>query len=343
VDSIVIALDAMGGDQGPAVVIAGAALALETDPGIQFQFYGEEGPIRAEITRYGILATSSYQIIHADRSVRGDEKPSVALRASKGTSMRAAIEAVEAGRAHAAVSAGNTGALMALAMAVLKTLPGIHRPALASIFPGVRSDTLVLDLGANVLVDSQNLVQFAILGAVYARLIKGVAQPRVALLNVGTEDTKGPDHVRAAATTLAKLNFPGIYAGFVEGTDFMRSVVDVIVCDGYVGNIALKTAEGVSKFTIEGIRNAINSDPLARLGGLLAAMALRRFKKRIDPRLYNGALLLGLGGVVVKSHGGADALAFSTAVLAAARMARAGYVARVESEFRVFLESGSTL
>jgi glycerol-3-phosphate acyltransferase PlsX len=257
--------------------------------------------------------------------------------------MRAAIEAVEAGRAHAAVSAGNTGALMALAMAVLKTLPGIHRPALASIFPGVRSDTLVLDLGANVLVDSQNLVQFAILGAVYARLIKGVAQPRVALLNVGTEDTKGPDHVRAAATTLAKLNFPGIYAGFVEGTDFMRSVVDVIVCDGYVGNIALKTAEGVSKFTIEGIRNAINSDPLARLGGLLAAMALRRFKKRIDPRLYNGALLLGLGGVVVKSHGGADALAFSTAVLAAARMARAGYVARVESEFRVFLESGSTL
>lgn len=339
---VVVALDAMGGDHGPGVVIPGAAMALAMDPGLQFIFFGEEGPIRAALATRG-LPSESYQIVHAERVIRGEDKPSAALRASKGTSMRAAIEAVESGRAHAAVSAGNTGALMALAMAVLKTLPGIHRPALASVFPGEHSDTMVLDLGANVLVDSDNLVQFAVLGAVYARLIKKVAMPRVGLLNVGTEDTKGPDHVRAAAASLAQLNFPGVYAGFVEGTDLMRSVVDVVVCDGYAGNIALKTAEGVSKFTIDGIKAAINSDLLAKIGGLLASPALRRFKKKIDPRLYNGALLLGLGGIAVKSHGGADALAFSTAVLAAARLARAGYVQSVAREITAILESGARI
>ncbi|MCK6418186.1 MAG: phosphate acyltransferase PlsX [Alphaproteobacteria bacterium] len=340
--SPVIALDAMGGDFGPSVVIPGAALALAQDPALQFIFFGEEGPIRQMIATHALPAPS-YHIVHAERVIRGDDKPSAALRASKGTSMRAAIEAVDTGRAQAVVSAGNTGALMALSMAVLKTLPGVHRPALASVFPGERCDTLVLDLGANVLVDSENLVQFAILGAVYAKLIKNVPTPRVGLLNVGTEETKGPDHVRAAAATLAHLNFHGVYAGFVEGTDLLRSAVDVIVCDGYAGNIALKTAEGVSKFTIEGIKAAINSDLMAKLGGLLAAPALRRFKKKIDPRLYNGALLLGLGGVAVKSHGGADALAFSSAVLAAARLARAGYVESVAREMNIILESGAQI
>jgi glycerol-3-phosphate acyltransferase PlsX len=333
----------MGGDHGPESVIPGAALVHTDFPDIRFLFFGDEVKIRALLERHPELLPVS-KIIHTDKIIRNDEKPSLALRASKGTSMRMAIEAVETGQAQAAVSSGNTGALMAVAKIVLRMLPGIHRPAIAGVFPSVSgSDTVMLDLGANVLVDAENLAQFAVLGSVFAKAHKSVAVPTVGLLNVGSEDTKGPEHVRAAAEILSKVDFPGHYHGFVEGTDITMGVVDVIVCDGYAGNIALKTAEGVSKLSGQLFKQAMTSDPLSMLGGMLAYFALKRFKKKIDPRLYNGGVFLGLGGLCVKSHGGCDALAFSSAVRLAVELARHGYTERVARDINHLLSQESFL
>ncbi len=244
--------------------------------------------------------------------------------------MRMAIEAVKNGDAHAVVSAGNTGALMAMAKIVLKTVPGIHRPAIASVMPGVHGDTVMLDLGANVLVDAEHLVQFALLGSIFARAHKKIDRPRVGLLNVGSEETKGPDHVRGAAEVLGKIDFPGDYIGFVEGDDITKGdKADVIVCDGYAGNIALKTAEGVGKMVKTFVTESFTSNPLAMLGGLFAYYSLKKLKKRMDPRLYNGGVFLGLNGLCIKSHGGTDALGFSSAVILAVRLARQGYIDQV--------------
>lgn len=323
-----IALDAMGGDHGPESVVPGAAMCLKQNPGLRFLLFGDEAVISPFLDQHPSLRDSS-EIIHTDKSIKGDEKPSIALRASKGSSMRMAIEAVQDGRADAVVSAGNTGALMAMAKIVLKAVPGIHRPALASVFPASTGTTIMLDLGANVLVDAENLAQFAVLGCAFASAHTGKAKPSVGLLNVGTEEAKGPDHVRAAADVLKTLEFPGTYHGFVEGTDITKGTVDVIVCDGYAGNIALKTAEGVGRFFGDGLKTTFKSGPLAMLGGLLAFGALKRFKNKVDPRLYNGGVFLGLNGICVKSHGGCDALAFSSAVNLSVDLARDGYVEKV--------------
>lgn len=331
VKSITIALDAMGGDFGPQVVVPGAAMALAEHPGLQFIFYGDEGRIKPILQKHPELQGVS-RIVHTDKYINSHDKPSSALRNGKGSSMRMAIEAVQEGHAEAVVSGGNTGSLMALAMVVLRTLPGIHRPALASTLPGVKGDTVMLDLGANVLVDSEALVHFALMGAIFAKSRKDIKVPTVGLLNVGTEDSKGPDHVRGAAGLLANLDFPGKYIGFVEGTDITASTVDVIVCDGYAGNIALKAVEGVGKMSSQFFKEAMSSSPMAILGSLFAYFALKRLKNRIDPRRYNGGVFLGLGGVCVKSHGGSDALGFSSAVLLAARLARQGYVKKVSEE-----------
>ena len=329
--NITIALDAMGGDHGAESVIPGAALSLKQNPDLKFLIFGDEGAIRAQIDGHADLLAAS-QIIHTEKKIEGGDKPSSALRASKGTSMRMAIEAVHDGEAQAVVSAGNTGALMALAKIVLKALPDIHRPAIASVFPGMHGRTIMLDLGANVLVDAENLAQFAVLGCAFARAYKGVEKPTFGLLNVGSEEMKGPDHVRAAAEILSNVDIAGRYTGFVEGDDIMKGAVDVIVCDGYAGNIALKTAEGVAKFAGENMKSAFKADPLAMLGALFASLALKRLKAKVDPRLYNGGVFLGLNGLCVKSHGGCDALAFSSAVNLAASLARDDYVARVGSE-----------
>ncbi len=245
---ITIAFDAMGGDYGPQSTIPGAHMVHKKNPNIRFMIFGDQNKIYPLLSRYKSLEAVS-KVIHTDKMIYSDDRPSAALRASKGTSMRMAIEAVQNGEARAVVSSGNTGALMAMAKMILKPLPGIHRPAIASVFPGTKGDTIMLDLGANVLVDAENLVQFAVLGAVFAKAHKNIANPSVGLLNVGSEDTKGPDHVRGAAEILSKVDFPGHYHGFVEGNDIMESVVDVIVTDGYAGNIALKTAEGVGRVT----------------------------------------------------------------------------------------------
>lgn len=318
----------MGGDHGPKEVIPALGRVLQGRPDVHFLIFGDENEIAPHVKRAKILHGRN-TLIHTDQKVQNCDKPSDALRASKGTSMRLAIEAVKEGKAAAVVSAGNTGALMAMAKMVLKTAPGIHRPAIASVFPGIKGDTIMLDLGANILVDAENLVQFALLGSIFARAHKKIETPTVGLLNIGSEDTKGPDHVRRAAEILANVDFPGEYTGFVEGDDITGGAVDVIVADGYAGNIALKTAEGVGKLTKHYFSTAFYSNPLAMLGGVFAYYSLRKLKKQMDPRLYNGGVFLGLNGLCIKSHGGADALGFSSAVILAVRLARQGYIDQV--------------
>ncbi|MCB1783378.1 MAG: phosphate acyltransferase PlsX [Alphaproteobacteria bacterium] len=319
----------MGGDHGPAEIIPALELAYKKRPDMRFLVFGDEKEIAPHLSKQSDSLRSIITVIHTDKMIKSEDKPSIALRASKGSSMRLAIEAVQKGQAMAVVSAGNTGALMAIAKIVLKTVPGLHRPAIASIMPGIRDASIMLDLGANVLVDAENLVQFAVLGAAFARAQKKIDTPTVGLLNVGSEENKGPEHVKDAARILSEIEFKGKYHGFVEGDDIMKGTVDVVVSDGYAGNIALKTAEGVGKLTRHYFRSSFLSSPLAILGSVLAFFAIRKFKQQMDPRLYNGGVFLGLNGVCVKSHGGADALGFSSAVLLARRLARQGYIEKI--------------
>ncbi|MFK7839197.1 MAG: phosphate acyltransferase PlsX [Bdellovibrionales bacterium] len=341
--TITIALDAMGGDYGVNSVIPGAALCLKGNPDLRFLLFGDRAQIEPVLQVHDDLRRVS-EIVHTDSYIKSDEKPSVALRASKGTSMRLAIEAVLNGKADAIVSAGNTGALMALAKMVLKTVPGIHRPAIASLWPTDRGSSVMLDLGANVLVDAENLAQFAVLGSVFAKAHNDdISVPTVGLLNVGTEDAKGPDHVRGAAEILSNVEFPGHYYGFVEGTDITKGTVDVIVCDGYAGNIALKTAEGVGKFFGDRLKESLKSGVFSMLGAMIAGGSLKLFKNRVDPRLYNGGVFLGLNGLCIKSHGGCDPLAFSSAVNLSIELARHSYVEIVTNDINNLISQESFL
>ncbi len=337
----VIALDAMGGDFGPSVVVPAAALALkELGARVNFIFYGDESQIRSYLDKEPTLKDVA-RIHHTDKKISGEDKPSLAVRNSKDTSMRLAIEALKNGEAQSIVSAGNTGALMALSKMVLKCLPGIHRPAIASVFPTETSDTVMLDLGANLSCDEEMLVQFSVLGALYARAVKGIETPSVGLLNIGTEDMKGHDELRGAAAILSHIKFPGRYHGFVEGNDITKGTVDVVVTDGFTGNVALKVAEGVGSLTRHFLRNAFKSTPFAILGALLASRALKRMKQRVDPRFYNGGMFLGLNGICVKSHGGMDAYGFSRAILVAANLVEEGYNERVAKEIALVMEQES--
>lgn len=329
--TVTIAIDAMGGDYGPESAIPGLAIVHAQNPKVKFKIYGDENRIYPLLNKHKSLLAVS-EVHHTALTIKSEEKPSIALRSSKDTSMRLAIEAVKEGHADAVVSSGNTGALMALAKVVLRPLSGIHRPALAGVFPCEDGCTVMLDLGANVLVDAENLVQFAVLGSVFAAARNNIQKPTVGLLNVGSEDMNDPDHVRGAAEVLSEIKFPGQYYGFVEGNDITAGTVDVVVCDGYVGNIALKTAEGVSKLTGGFVKKALKSDPLAMLGGLLAYFALKRAKKKVDPRLYNGGVFLGLNGLCIKSHGGSDDVGFASAVRLSVQLAQHGYINRVAEE-----------
>ncbi len=326
-----IALDAMGGDLGPRAVIPGAARALSADPHLRFLLFGREADITSALASYPALRAVS-QTLHTDQVVASDDKPATALRQGRESSMRKAIDAVADGRASCVVSSGNTGALMAMAKIVLKTLPGIHRPAIASVFPTMKNPAIMLDLGANIECDPEMLVQFAVLGAVYARAIRNVDQPTVGLLNVGSEDVKGHDELRRAAAILGAVDFPGIYHGFIEGNDIPLGTTDVVVTDGFTGNVALKVAEGVAKMTDGYVRQAFRSSFWAMLGGLLAAPALKNLKKRVDPRLYNGGMFLGINGICVKSHGGSDDVAFANAVGVAASLVRNNFNDHVAQE-----------
>jgi glycerol-3-phosphate acyltransferase PlsX len=311
--SPVIALDAMGGDHAPDIVIAGAALARERYPKVRFLFYGDEARVRPLLDRYPILKTCS-ELRHAPDVISGELKPSLALRQGRNSSMRFAINAVADGEAASVVSAGNTGALMATAKFVLKTLPGIDRPAIASLLPTQRGETVVLDLGANIECDAENLVQFALMGAIFCRTVLGVSNPTIGLLNIGTEELKGHDEVRTAAMIMRERPFPGTFYGFIEGNDIPAGTVDVAVTDGFSGNIALKTLEGTARLMSHFLKQTFMSSTLAKMGYFLARGAMNKLKKRIDPRYYNGAMFLGLQGVCVKSHGGTDAVGFANAI-----------------------------
>ena len=331
--SITIALDAMGGDHAPAIVVAGAAIAQGRYPNVKFIFFGDETKIAPLMQRRGALKAAS-SIRHTDSVVGNDEKPSSALRSGKQSSMRLAIDAVAAGEADCVISAGNTGALMAMAMFVLQRLPGIRRPAIASFLPTLRGETVMLDLGANLECDADDLVQFAMMGAIFARTVLGIPMPTIGLLNVGSEEMKGHEAVKAAAQILKTATLPGYFHGFVEGNDIPAGTVDVVATDGFTGNVALKTAEGMGKLYTEFLRRTFRSSILARIGYLLANAAFGKLRARVDPRRYNGGMFLGVSGVCVKSHGGVDGFGFANAIGVAVDLAAHGFNDRIREELQ---------
>lgn len=303
-----IAIDAMGGDVGVRMMLAGAAMARHKHDGLRFILVGDEVQIKVALDNHPNLRAAS-DIIHTDGVVTGEDKPSQAIRKAKTSSMGLAIDAVKRGDAGGAVSAGNTGALMAMSKIALRTMPGIDRPALAALLPTLGdNDVVMLDLGANTDCDANNLIQFAVMGAAYARTAMGLERPRVALLNIGTEELKGTDEIRDAAARLREAEgLPMEFAGFIEGDKLSRGDVDVIVHDGFSGNIALKTIEGTARFVTDLLRRAFTSSTRSKIGFLISRPATELLKHHLDPNNHNGAVFLGLNGVVLKSHGSADA------------------------------------
>ena len=329
-----IALDAMGGDHGPEVTIPAALAALRRYPGVSFSLIGDQPTIARLLDRTG-TDTARCSVVHAPQRVEMSDRPSVALRTKRESSMRFALDAVRDGHADACVSAGNTGALMGMARYVLKTLPGIDRPAICAMLPSVNGSTHMLDLGANVDSSSEELFRFAVMGSVLAASIDQRPSPRVALLNIGEEEIKGNDRVKQTALLLekSKLN----YCGFAEGNDIYTGKFDVIVCDGFVGNVALKASEGVAGMLLELARQEFSRNLLTKLSALIAAPMLRRLRDRADPRRYNGASLLGLRGIVIKSHGGADIYSFGRAIDQAVVEMENAVPDRISSELEQFL------
>jgi glycerol-3-phosphate acyltransferase PlsX len=334
-DPITIALDVMGGDHGPDVVLPAALRALSRHAGLSLLLVGDRQTIAAGLQRLHATDNPRIAIQHASQRVEMDEAASHALRFKKDSSMRVALNTVKEGRAQACVSAGNTGALMATARYVLKTLPGIDRPAICTSLPTMSGHTWMLDLGANVDSSAKHLFQFGLMGSVLAKAVDNNDNPRVGLLNIGEEEIKGNETVKEAAALLASgcMN----YVGFVEGNDVYGGNVDVVVCDGFVGNIALKTSEGVARMISHFIKQSFNRNLLTRLAALFALPVLKAFRRQIDPRRYNGASLLGLRGTVIKSHGSADALAFANAIAVAAVVVRQQVPERISSQLQAIL------
>ena len=332
-----IAVDAMGGDEGLAVMLAGVARARRRFEEMRFLLVGDEAAIRGGLEKHPNLSQAS-EVVHAAEIVGSSDKPSQAIRRAKTTSMGIAIDLVKRGRAGACVSAGNTGALMAMAKLSLRTLPGIDRPALAALLPTLgATDMVMLDLGANTECDAQNLVQFAVMGAAYARTTLDLERPRVALLNIGSEDQKGTDEIRDAAAVLkGASHLPLDFIGFIEGDQLSRGNVDVIVCDGFSGNIALKTAEGTARFVADLLKRAFRSSVRSKIGFLISKPATELLRHHLDPNVHNGAVFLGLNGIVVKSHGGATELGVATAIGNAAKMVRNDLVRRIGDDLGNF-------
>jgi len=328
-----LAIDAMGGDVGPATTVAGVVTALARDSALRFTLFGDEAAIRAELAKHRDFG-DRVAILHSSDVITGDDKPSQAIRRARTTSMGMAIAAVKDGRCDAAVSAGNTGALMAMAKLALRTIEGIDRPALATLLPTLGAhDLVMLDLGANTECDARNLVQFAVMGAAYARIQNGIARPSVRLLNIGTEDLKGTDEVKDAAAALrAADHLPLRFDGFIESDKLGRGEVDVVVSDGFSGNIALKTMEGTARFVTDLLRRAFTSSFRSKAGFLLSKPALHLLRVQLDPNNHNGAVFLGLNGIVVKSHGGANPAGIANAISVAAKLASQGIGSRIAED-----------
>ena len=325
--SIILAIDAMSGDHGLQTTVPAALMALRQHPDCDLVLVGDVAQIERALERVSPELRARLHLQPASEVVGMDESPSKVLRGKKDSSMRVAIDLVKDGRAHAAVSAGNTGALMATARFVLKTLPGIDRPAIVSALPSVRGHTHMLDLGANAECSAEQLFQFAVMGSAMVTALNGIDRPRVALLNIGEEEIKGNETIKAAAALLqaSALN----YVGYVEGDGIFHADVDVVVADGFVGNVALKTGEGVARLLTHFLREAFTRGPLTKLLALAVRPVLRQFANRVDPRLHNGASLLGLNGIVIKSHGGADEVAFANAIGVAVREVRQDLTGRI--------------
>lgn len=325
----------MGGDHGPSIVVPGVAQAAQALPGVRFLLHGDGARIEAELARCPAARAVS-EVRHCDKAIGMDEKPAQAMRRGKGSSMWNAIEALRENQAHACVSAGNTGALMAISKLILRMGADLERPAIVANWPTLKGITAVLDVGANVESDAEQLVEFAIMGAAFHHAVHGDGskRPTVGLLNVGSEDQKGHEEVREAHAILreAKLDFD--YHGFVEGTDIAYGTVDVVVTDGFTGNVALKTAEGLARFFANEIKATLTSTPLAMLGAAIASGALNKMRQRLDPGRVNGGPLLGLNGIVVKSHGGADAGGFASAIRVATNLARSDFRAEIDRNLK---------
>ena len=341
-DAIIVAVDGMGGDNAPGMIVEGLSLARRRMPDVEFLVFGDESLLKPLIEADTETARAC-TIRHTTDAVSMDEKPTTALRTGKNSSMRLAIDAVDAGEAHAVVSAGNTGALMAMATIVLRTLPGIARPAIATAFPTLRGQTVMLDLGANIECDADNLVQFAVMGEVFARNELGLEQPSIGILNVGVEGLKGNEHVKKAAGILAESPLPIKFHGFVEGDDLSAGTVDVIVTDGFTGNIALKTAEGTVQLFGHYLKESLLSSLRTRLGALIARPALQAMRDRFDPRQYNGAMLVGLNGICIKSHGGTDGVGFANAIVAAVNLVRREFNERIRDDLEELIAAEATM
>ena len=337
-----IAIDAMGGDVGVRMMLAGAAMARHKHDGLRFILVGDEERIKAALDHHPNLRAAS-DIIHTDGVVTGEDRPSQALRKAKSTSMGLAIDAVKRGDAGGAVSAGNTGALMAMAKLALRTMPGIDRPALAALLPTLGdNDVVMLDLGANTDCDANNLIQFAVMGAAYARTAMGLERPRVALLNIGTEELKGTDEIRDAAARLREVHgLPMEFTGFIEGDKLSRGDVDVIVHDGFSGNIALKTIEGTARFVTDLLRRAFTSSTRSKIGFLISRPATELLRHHLDPNNHNGAVFLGLNGVVLKSHGSADAKGVANCVHLCAELIEKDITRQVTEDLANFRSGGA--
>jgi len=325
--STILAVDAMGGDHAPEAIISGLDIACVRHPRARFLIFGDEARVAPLIAAARRLK-SQCEFRHAAETISGDMKPTVALRL-RDSSLRRAIDAVLAGEAAGVISAGNTGALLALSKIVLKTMKGIDRPAMAATAPSARGDVVMLDLGLNVVYDARNLVEFALMGQLFAKVVLGLPAPTIGLLNIGSEEGKGDETLRQAAAALRESPIGAQFHGFVEGHDIAGGTVNVIVTDGFTGNVALKTGEGALRFVGGLIRKVFEAGPLAKMGYLFARGSLRRLKETLDPRRYNGAVLLGLNGVVVKSHGGTDALGFAHAVDVALDMTANDFNSRI--------------
>lgn len=337
---ITIALDAMGGDIGPSVTVPAAVQSVSEHDDLNLILVGDQQVISAELSRHHTKENERLKVVHTTQTVGMDEPPAQALRSKKDSSMRVGINLVKDKTAQACVSAGNTGALMATAKYVLKTLPGIDRPAICTTIPAIKGNTYVLDLGANVDCSAEQLYQFAVMGSVLVSAVDNKRKPRVGLLNIGQEDIKGNDQVRGASQLLEASDLN--YIGFVEGTDIFLGDVDVVVCDGFAGNVALKTMEGTSKTIAHFLREEFGRNWLTRLSAIFASPVLKALKQRIDPRKYNGASFLGLGGIVVKSHGSSDDVALRTAIEVARLEVEKGVPARIDSQLETLLTRRAT-
>ncbi|WP_073469280.1 phosphate acyltransferase PlsX [Aureimonas altamirensis] len=332
-----IAVDVMGGDHGPSVILAGADIALERHPDMRFVLFGREEEVLPELEKYPRLkAVSTFH--HCEVSVRMDDKPSQALRQGRyKSSMWRAIDAVKTGEADVAVSAGNTGALMAMAKFCLRTMANIERPAIACIWPTIKGESIVLDVGATIGADAQQLVDFSVMGAAMARAVLAIQRPTIGLLNIGVEEVKGQDEIREAGRLLRESTIEDLsYHGFVEGNDLGRGTVDVVVTEGFTGNVALKTAEGTVKQVASYLRDSLSRTLLSRLGYFLARGAFARLREKLDPRKVNGGVFLGLNGIVIKSHGGSDAEGTAAAMDIAHAMATADLVRKIARDLEIF-------